>query len=515
MDKKRSILNVSVSVSSRIILLFAALYVRRLLIWHIGNDVNGLNALNTSIIGMLSVAELGVGSAIVFSMYSPIVHGDGRKVAALYGLYKRLYLMIGAVITAVGLIVTPFLPLLIGDYEKLNVNAQSAYLLTLTSVVISYLYSAKTSLIEAYKDNYITTGILTFSRLVRFAMQAAAILLWKSFTAFLICQIIETLLVWGLTEMAVRRRHADILAMRETVDGDTRAEVGRNVKAMFMHKIGTILVNGIDGLIISACIGVEALGKYSNYALIVGVVAGMIGLFFSSLTSVVGHLCAAGDPEQTRRYFDHFYCLNYILGFVFFLGYCAVVDGMVALCFGPGLGLSRAVVLIIALNQFVSFMRRTSLLFRDASGTFYNDRWKPVVEGVVNLLLSLLFVRILPEEYRIVGVIAATIITTLLICHTVEPHIVFRHVFHRAPWRFYLRNYGYIALFTACLLTMTRLVKPYGSAMATIIVNGSLSVLVSVAVLALLSAVDRGFRREVRALFQGIATWTAGVLRRS
>lgn len=110
MDKRRSILNVTVSIISRITLLIAALFVRRLLIRYIGNDVNGLNSLYSSIIGMLAVAELGVGSAIVFSMYKPIVTGEKRKIAALYGLYKRIYRIIGAVIFCAGFFVMPFLP---------------------------------------------------------------------------------------------------------------------------------------------------------------------------------------------------------------------------------------------------------------------------------------------------------------------------------------------------------------------------------------------------------------------
>ena len=110
MDKRRSILNVSVSIISRIILLIAAIFVRRLLIQNIGNNVNGLNALYASIIGVLTVAELGVGRAIVYSMYNPIVVGEKKRIAALYCLYRKLYRLVGVVIFLGGLVVMPFLP---------------------------------------------------------------------------------------------------------------------------------------------------------------------------------------------------------------------------------------------------------------------------------------------------------------------------------------------------------------------------------------------------------------------
>ena len=127
--------------------------------------------------------------------------------------------------------------------------------------------------------------------------------------------------------------------------------------------------------------------------------SGVIALAFSPLTSVVGHLCAQGDRDEDKRWFEHFYSLNYILGVVFFLGYYAVVEYIVGLLFGSGLRMSRSIAFIITLNQFTQYMRNTLLLFRNASGTFYYDRWKPVAEGVVNLILSLLFVSIFPDDY--------------------------------------------------------------------------------------------------------------------
>ena len=459
MDKRRSILNVSVSIFSRIILLAAAVFVRRLLIQRIGNEVNGLNSLYASIIGMLKVAELGVGSAIVFSMYKPITAKDDRQVAALYCLYKKLYMVIGTMIFAAGVLVMPFLPFLISDCEKINVNVYATFFLTLVSVVLTYVYGAKTSLIEAHKDNYITTIIMAVSRLAGYFLQTAAILIYESYTVFLICNIIETLFIWGLTEIAVKHRHGNIITLNESVDSQTKSEIVRNIKAMFMHKIGAILVNSVDGTIISIFVGVAVLGKYSNYALTANVLSGTIALFFSSLTSVVGHLCASEDTERIRKYFDKFYSLNYFLGFIFFLGYYVTVDRVIALFFGEGLEVSSSVSFVITVNQFTQYMRGTALLFRNASGTFYYDRWKPLAEGVINLILSLIFVNIFPESYRVAGVIAATIATTLLICDIVEPYVVFRHVFNASPLKFCIKNYICISVFVFSLLTVTWLLK--------------------------------------------------------
>ena len=510
MDKKRSVLNISISIVSHITLLIIAIFVRRLLIQYVGNDVNGLNSLYSSIIGMLTVAELGIGRAIVYSMYSPIVAGDERSVAALFNLYKRLYRIIGAVILLAGLLVLPFLPFFISDYEVLDVNVYITFLLTLISVVLTFLYSAETSLIEAHKDNYITTGIAAVSHMIRYALQVAAILIFRSYTAFLTCQIIGTVLVWILTESAVRKRYGQIINTKETVDEATKEEIGKNVKAMVMHKVGTVMVQSVDSMIISGFIGVVILGKYSNYTFIASTMVGIISLFFTPLTSIIGHLCAEGNQEMTKGYFNFFHSLNFLLGVVFFLGYYAVIDSVVALLFGFGLSVSQPIAFIITLNKFIQYMRNAPLLFRDASGTFYNDRWKPIAEGVANLILSLLFVTVFPVDLRVIGVIVATIITNLLICDTVEPFVIFHHVFGRSPKEFYLRNYAYIGLFTLALFALTHLTKTTTSPITGILLNGFISIGVSVVVVGLVSLVDKSFRNSVITMSRAAVGWMRG-----
>ena len=160
MDRRKSILNVTVSLAFKIITMILVIFVKRILIQTCGNEVNGLNALYISVIGFLAVAELGVGSAITFCMYKPIVEGDHQQVSALYQLFRRLYLIIGGIILAGGLLITPFIHHLAKDYTTLDVNLYTTFVLMLISVVISYWFSAKTSLINAYKNNYIPRQLL-------------------------------------------------------------------------------------------------------------------------------------------------------------------------------------------------------------------------------------------------------------------------------------------------------------------------------------------------------------------
>ena len=500
MDKHRSVLNVTISLIFKVLTLITTLLTRRVLIRYIGNDMNGLNSLYLSIIGFLSVAELGVGSAITYCMYKPIVEGDSGRVAALYRLFKKLYLLIGGVIFAAGLVLLPFLPHLAKDYAELNVNFRFTFFLMLVSTVLTYLYSCKISLINAYKDNYVTTTITSTGLLLQNGLQILVTVLTRSFPLYLACRIVAVIPQWIAAEYFARKKHADILSNRQRLDRETGREVTKNIRAMFMHQIGAVLVNTADSVIISAFIGVAVLGKYSNYTTIVTAMSGLLALLFSSLTSVIGHAYVENEPGISRRYLRFFHTLNFTVGMIFFLGYYAVIDDLVAICFRSDLLLSKPISLVITLNYFVQFMRNSAMTFRNATGTFYNDRWKPLFEGACNVALSVTFVKILPEDYRVVGVIVATIITNLLICHIVEPYVLFKHALKASPKRYYVRNYLYIAVFAAALALLNLCMRSIPNPWIELLVNGCIAVGIGLIPCVFTVLADKGFRSDLRKL---------------
>ena len=212
----------SVSVVFKVLLLIGAILVRRYLIKYTGNGVNGLNSLYVSIIGFLSVAELGVGSAITFCMYKPIVEGDNDKVSALYHLFTRLYLVIGAIILVAGCIILPILPYLASGHDQVDQNLYLTFFLFLVSVVVTYLFSSKTSLINAYKNNYITTAINSCGMLMQYGLQILVLFLTQSFVWYLVCAIVSAVAQWGVTEIVARIKYNPIIKNKQKIDAETK-----------------------------------------------------------------------------------------------------------------------------------------------------------------------------------------------------------------------------------------------------------------------------------------------------
>lgn len=498
MKKNRSLLNVIVAITFKLILFPGNFLVRRCLINLIGNEINGIHSLYLSIIGVLSVAELGIGEAIVFCMYKPIVEGDTEKTASLYNLFKRIYLVIGVIIALAGCAVMPFLPYLAKGHAAVDVNLYLTFGLMLISVVMSYAFSAKTSLMNAYKDNYITTTITSSGLLLQYVLQIAVLYITRSFVWYIICCIVANAAQWILTEIIIRKKYPSIEKnTAPKIDSETKNKIVKNVKAMFMHRIGGVFVNMADNLIISAFLGIAILGLYSNYTMVMTAMTGTMALFFTPLTSTIGHLFVK-DKESFKTYYSFFHAFNFALGCIFFLGYYAVINSVINIFFGANLELSRPVIFVITLNHFIQFMRQTTLLFRDASGTFYHDRWKPLIEGGINLLLSIALVLILRdvagEEVAVVGVIVATIITSLFVCHTVEPYVLHKHGMNISPKKYFIRNYSYIIIFVIMLLTLDFCMVSLENAWLEFLLNGFIAV--GLAMIPILAVIyfDKNFR---------------------
>ena len=501
MDKKKSLINVFVAVFFKIILLFLTLFTRRFLIKYVGNEANGVFSLYTSIIGFLAIADLGIGTAITFSMYRPIVEGDNYKISALYKLFIKVYRVIGTIILVAGLCILPSLPYLAKDYNA-SFNLYYTFLLMLASIVITYFFSAKSSLINAYKNNYVTTTFHSVALIIEGILQLIVLYLFKSFELYLICKIISGVIEWILTDIYFKKHHKKLIDLNSKLDDGTKKEVMQKTKAMFMHKIGGLLVNTSDSIIISAFISVIILGKYSNYTTIVVAMNGVLALVFTPLTSIIGHLCVADNNNLKLKYFNFFYGLNFVIGIIFYLGYYAVIDDVITICFGEGLELTKDISIVITINYFIQFMRQSVLTFRDATGTFYNDRYKPIVEGVVNIILSITLVYVC----GVTGVIIATIITNLLICHTIEPYVLFKDGLEMSPKKYYLENYLFIIIFGIALTILYFVQLDITNVWLSFIVNGFIAVGISIIPVLIMFIYNKDFRIETNNIIKKLLT---------
>ena len=444
MRSKNSIKNIIVNVGSQLFSILLSFLCRTIFIRTLGEAYLGISGLFSNILTLLSLAELGVGTAIIFSMYKPLAQNDRKKIGALMALYKRAYHTIGLIVGIAGLAFTPFYPLFIKEDPGIP-NLTVIYLLYIFNTVITYFFAYKQSIIVADQKNYVCTLYQYGFCILQNILQIAILFQTHNFILYLCVQILFSFFTNFFLASKADQMYPYLRQYeKEKLSKSDRSSILKNIRAMFMHRIGSTVVNGTDILLISRFVGIVSVGIYSNYFLITSTLRQLTAQIFSGITASVGNL---GALEDRKRSYDIYLSINFACFWIF--SFCSIS----LLClFNPFITLwtrrqdllfALPIVFVIALNFFVTGMRQATLTFRDAFGLFWYDRYKAVLEAAVNLIFSIILV----QRYGIIGVFAGTFISTMTIDFWVEPLVLFRHGFHR-PVRTYFARYVYYAVLT-------------------------------------------------------------------
>lgn len=411
---------------------------RTVLIYYMGAEYLGLNGLFTNIFNFLNLAELGIGSAIVFSMYKPIAEGDTEKVKALQALYKKYYSIIAIIVFALGIIIMPFIKYFINGEVKVDINIYLLFLLYLINTLGTYLSAHKRSLLFAYQRNDIENKVKTLSLIGMTLLQILVLILFKNYYIYFTVNIIFTILEAILVRAWANKLYPEINGKAETIDKDTKKEITKNVVALSMHKVGTVIVFSTDNILISAMFGLVLLGAYSNYYLVITSIMAIYSLLSNALSGSVGNLIATRDKEYVYKKYSQINTLFSL--FTSFTTICMIClfQPFIKLWTGGGeYLLSLPTVMLICLSYYLTKMRAATNIFKDSAGLFWENRIMPVAEAIVNLVASI----VLGLFMGINGVVLGTIISTIVAPLWVEPKTLYKHYFNKNVWQYF---YTYI-----------------------------------------------------------------------
>jgi O-antigen/teichoic acid export membrane protein len=430
----------------------------------------GLNGLFTNVLTMLSLVELGVGPAMAYSLYKPLADGDVEKIKSHMAFYKKAYITIGLVIAALGLAFLPFYTVFmdeVPDIPHLNV----IYLLFVANTVVSYFYSYKRSLIVCDQKKYIETGIHYGAYFLLNLVQIIFLAVTKSYVIFLILQVIST---WSENFLLARKadklypylKDKHIRPMEKT---DSQV-IFRNVAAMSMHKVGAVVVNSTDNILISKLIGLASAGLYSNYYTIIHPLQTITNQIFESIVASVGNLTATVKGGDRKRLQETFYDVFFFAFWVFcFCSICLLnlLHPFIEFLWlrNKGWLLDSGTLIVLVINFYLYGMRRPVLTFRDASGAFWNDRFKPLFESAINLIASILLAR----RFGMMGVFLGTLVSTVTTSLWVEPLVLYHNVFYASLRDYFTRFFGYTAVGVAICAVTTWLCRLVGYSLLAMI----------------------------------------------
>ncbi|MDU3526250.1 lipopolysaccharide biosynthesis protein [Clostridium sp.] len=447
---KNSIRNTVFAMGSQVINIVLNFVSRTIFIWVLGSNYLGINGLFSNILSMLSLAELGIGNAIVYHMYKPLANKDNERLKSLMQLYKKAYIIIGVTVVFIGLSILPFFDYIIKDKPNIT-DLKLIYILFLINSACSYFFIYKSSLINADQKNYIITIKQQKYAFIQVILQIIFLILTKNYIIYLIVQIICTFLLNFSLSRKADELYPFLKSKKiESLDKKSKKEIFKHVMAMMSHKIGGAVVNGTDNILISSFVGIYWVGLYSNYILITSTINRVINQIFSSITSSVGNLNAIESKEKSYKIYKRLFFMNFWL--YGFSSVCLLIlmNPFIELWIGNEFILDKKVILVLIINFYISGMRQTTITFNTTLGLFWNDRFKPWAEAAINLFFSIL----LANKFGLLGILLGTLISTISTSLWVDPYILYKHGFKKSPSLYAKKYFKYsLMIILTCIIT--------------------------------------------------------------
>lgn len=425
---------------------------RTAMIYLMGAQYLGLNSLFTSILQVLNLAELGVGSAMVYSMYKPIAEDDHKTICALMALYKKYYTIIGAVILVLGCILTPFLPVLVKmDTVPNDVNIYVLYFLNLGATVLSYwLFAYKNCLVGAHQRTDITSKISICSSTATYLIQFIILYFFRNFYAYTVVVLGVGIVNNIATAIIVNHMYPNYQPNGK-LEKTIVQRINHSVRDLFTAKLGGVIYDSADTIVISAFLGMEMLAVYQNYFFILTSVTGIITIVFSSCTAGIGNSIIVETEDKNYNDLKKFtFIICWISGFCSSCLLC-LYQPFMKMWVGKNLMLDMSAVVCLVIYFYIRQINSLLNLYKDASGMWHEDRYRPLACAILNLVLNLLLV-------QFIGIYGVMISTVLAIICLGEPWLLknlFSVIFKKNQLIPYLKNllkYSFISLLN-CIIS--------------------------------------------------------------
>ena len=412
----------------------------------------GINGLFSNILSVLSLVELGIGPAIIFSLYKPLALKDTETIKSIMRFYKKAYTCIGTIVFGLGFILYPFLDYFIKGNHGIP-ELHYFYLVYVANAGISYFGAYKRNLLIADQKYYEFNIIQMYVHTAVTFCQIALLVFTKNYWSFVLLMLAGTIFENLLSARQADKEYPYLAERAADLVPSIKNEIIKNTKAMLAHKIGGIVFFSSSNLIISKFVGLAAVGIYSNYCIVTNTINYLTSKLAGTITASIGHMIVTDTDEQKIKIFK---VTQFFASFQFSLitvGFYVLINPFVELWVGSAYLFNKATVAAFVFSFYLTCMRKNVLMFHDACGLFWYDRYKPLAESVINLIASVY----LAKEYGIVGVLYGNIISTMLTCFWIEPYVLFRYGIKYPLTSYYKDYFEYTGLTALTALALDQL----------------------------------------------------------
>jgi Membrane protein involved in the export of O-antigen and teichoic acid len=424
--------------------------IRTVILKYMGLEYTGLSSLFTSILQVLNLAELGISSAIIFSMYKPIVEGDYETIYALTAYYKQTYRTIGIVILICGLGLAPFLNYLIHGSWPSDINIYILYLIYLFNTVISYfLFAYKSALLDAYQRIDIVNTVQLLTTTVQYVLQLVLLIAFRNYYIYIIVTPISTVVCNLITSYMANKYYPDI-QYRSNLDNSKKKEIRKQVGGLLIGKFSDISRNSFDSIILSAMFGLTTVAIYNNYYYIYNSVYCIMLAITNAMQASIGNSIAAASKE--KNYQD-------LLKFSFIFHWIIVICTGTLICLyqpfmelwvGKNFMLDEFNMILFVIYFYSININNTRNLYFSGKGMWWDGKKIFFLEALFNLILNI----VLGAKFGVSGVLFATIFTIIVFNFILRTNLLFGKYFMKSPSEFFKMHFKHaLQAVVICILS--------------------------------------------------------------
>lgn len=420
---KKSIKNMTYGMINKIVSLLLSLGSRYIFLYILPIEYLGINGVFADVLVMLSLADLGMATAMAYSFYKPLAEHDEKKLMALMTFYRKVYHAIAFMVAVVGLLAIPFLKYIIHVEQEIS-HITLYYLISLFNTVVSYLFAYKQSIITADQKFYIISKYSMWIAFAKIVLQTIALYFSHSYTVYLCVGIITTISYNLLVNHQANKYYPFIKESSELAEEEKR-DIFSNMKSIFVYKISGVLMGGTDNTLISVIVNTATVGLYTNYLTIINRIVQFAWVFFSSVTASIGNLVVKETKEKSYRVFQQMqFCSIWIGGFIVIALYFLIED-FIGVWLGAEYIMSKYVLIAILCNVFYDIVKQPIYAFREAIGMYKKVQYIMLICAIVNIILSIL----LGMKWGTAGIIFASFIAKMTTTLWYEARLLFHDYF--------------------------------------------------------------------------------------
>ena len=434
---QNAVRNISWALVQRMVTLAVPFASRTVLIKVLGMEYLGLSSYFTSVLGLLSLAELGISSAIISSMYKPIAEEDTKTICALMNLIRKAYNVIGVAILVIGIGIMPFVPKLIKGEPPGDVNIFILYAVYLINTAVSYfLFAYKNCLFIAHQRNDVNSRVQTLCIVLQNVLQILLVCTFKNYYVYVCIIPLFSILANVITAELAKKEYPEYVSKGD-LEGKLKRDVKARVAGLFLARAAGTIRSSIDSMFITAFLGLEMGAMYSNYFYIVTAVAGMIQIIETSLVAGVGNSIST---ETREKNYNDFIKFTFILQWI--VGWCAICilcleQHFMKIWMGEKYLFKESMVVLCAVYLFVNCICIVRSIYTQALGMWWSLKVLSVVDIFTNIFLNYH----LGKHFGAYGIIGASIIDILLVSIPWTTYYLCRDYFGKEHFANYIKDY--------------------------------------------------------------------------